>query len=153
MHGRPGTKAELEALVGAATELQFMGLGKQAALLQSLHRKLTEPRAVPSRGLGRKVQAALTGPGGGGVIPVTATDTWWAGIDRRCQALGVTEEDAAVVGRWLANQVWARDFTIDRVLAGWPSYLARARKTEKPSEQNWARREFGDLAREPGDGA
>ncbi len=141
MFGKPGTKAELAALEYAAGRLRFDGDSVRADLLDSLRAKLTAPfKARPDLPDVRAIQEALALE-----MPVrSASEPWWASQARKAAAVGATVADAPLVGRWLATCGWARGMTIDRVLAGWPSYLARARAWEARGEREdtTGRRDF-----------
>lgn len=144
MNGKPGTKAECDALAAARDHLAGLGL-PYAKHLASLHEKLTAPfKAKPELPDPFLLQDVLVA--GGGVIPVaTAGAGWWSTQARRAANVGMTVADAGLVGRWLAEQPWAKNFTIDRVINGWPSYLARARKgADAEPNTGWGRPEFGD---------
>jgi hypothetical protein len=121
VHGKPGTKAELAALDWAIA-ISEVEQPTMAKLLSSLRLKLCQPfRPRPDLPDVRAIEAALGGPS------VAWTPAFIGAWGRKALAAGATVEDAKVIGPWLRAQPWGRDMTVDRVLAGWPSYLARAR--------------------------
>lgn len=139
MNGKPGTRGEVAALDHAIGLERASGCDAQADALTSLRDKLTAPfRPKPTLPDPRAIQAAL------GVLTMTATEASWHQIAQKAAKVGATVADAAVIAPWLATQAWAADFTVDRVLSGWPSYLARARAWEArgKSESEGARRDF-----------
>lgn len=126
MNGRPGTKAELAMLAKAAGLVDVWCDEAEGDLLRSLHAKLTAPfKPRPDLPDIRAIDRALGD--GYGVLTVNAPEAWWASLARRAAAVGATVEEAKEIGPWLATQTWAKSLTVDRVIAGWPSYLARAR--------------------------
>lgn len=128
-NGKPGTRAELAALSAAAKfcakeDLPF------AADLKTLYDKLTTPFKPRKEGPDLlAAQAILVAVGDGRIIEVLGANTaWWQTLSNRCVDREVTPENVRLVGAWLAQQPWVNGMTIDRVMSGWPSYLARAKK-------------------------
>ena len=132
MNGKPGTRAELAALEHAEGLERASGCDDQADKLASLRAKLTAPfKPRPELPDVRLIETAL------GVVklPDTATAPYFAGLARKALAVGATVDQALEMAPWLAQQPWARGFTVTNVLAGWPSYLARARANKGPIDE------------------
>lgn len=144
MNGKPGTRAELAALDHAIGLERVSGLDQEADLLESLRAKLTAPyKPKPDLPDVAAIELALGG------LRITQSETYTAMLGRKAAKVGATVEDAKVIGPWLRAQPWGRDMTVDRVLAGWPSYLARARAAAQRTPDDGAtRRDFdpGEVA-------
>lgn len=137
MNGRPGTRAELAALDHAIGLLRATMQDERVALLESLRDKLTAPfRPRPEAPPIREISEVLGGP------QPEALDAWWASVARKAAAVGATVEQAREIGPWLRAQSWGREMTVDRVLYGWPSYLARARAANQRTDAEPTRRDF-----------
>lgn len=127
------TKAEAAAIREAISDRQDW----EAKVFQSVLDKLDAAEAQAPAGVAvGPVEQALERTARGKVVRLAGGQGGGAAYGRaskQATALGVTVEDAEVVGAWLARQGWLREpVTILTVLNKWPEWLARARATAAP---------------------
>jgi hypothetical protein len=149
VNGKPGTRAELAALAWAAAACADPDY---LVHLESLYKKLSAPFDRKQGPDVRAVESVLVATSAGKIIPMGPETGagWWAGLSRRSADRGVTPETAVEVGTFLSDKPWAEGMTVDRVLSGWPSYLARARAEQaKPRRTETDDQPRGDY--EPAD--
>lgn len=143
MNGKPGTRQEVAALKAAVDLVESEGL-PFARDLQALYDKLTTPFKPRKEGPDMSaVQALLVEHSGGRLLEVQgANQAWWTSLSSRNVDKGMTPENVIAVAKWLGAQPWATGMTVDRVAAGWPSYLARARNEGKNGYQGPQRTDY-----------
>lgn len=141
MKGVRFTKQEVAAIEEANTILRAAPADMPKGW-SSVMRKIQAADAPSSNAAVGPIETALVAASRGKIVEMDKSGYGRASV--QAGRMGVTPEDAALVGRWCASQGWLRGpLTMLTVLNKWPDWVSKARATVTPSS---APPGFGDVA-------
>lgn len=104
---------------------------KHVKMAASMRAKLDAAEAPSGNADVGPIEKALVAGSRGKVIEMDRSGYGRASV--QAGRMGVTPEDAGLVGRWLATQGWLRGpLTLLTVLNKWPDWAAKARASQPP---------------------
>jgi hypothetical protein len=136
-------RKELETLrLALAAYIADLTVKGDVAYCTALLNKLSQPKEAaplsrsPAAGVNvAKLQQVLVDHSGGRFVAYAGSDPgWWARNARAAGKKGVTEQQAEIVGKWLADQHWMTSgVTLADVLRKWEDWYAKANASQGPA--------------------